>query len=411
MVPRVPSILISHPHAAAVASGIASALARRHQLACYATGVAAAEGTVASWLLKAASRGNRVLLNRIVVGVDSSNLRSLAATEIAARLLGHVAASPLLGGRRPYDLIFSLHDAAVARMRWPEHVTAVYGYEDGALRTFERAAKSGLGRIWELPTPHWATSERIWNNEAERWPHAMGARQLDEPEWKKIRKDRELELADVVVVASRFARTSLERIGCRKRIVEVPYGFAHDRFRMKASPPHGRFTVLSVGAHDLRKGTPYLLEAWRRAGIRDGKLRLVGSMKLSPAFLSRYVGLFEHVRHVPRADLEREYQGADLLVFPTLGDGFGLVIQEAMSCGTPVLTTPCGGGPECIDNGVEGWIVAARDVDALVERLRFAAANRGVLAEMGVAARRRSASNGWNEAGQKLMQQLSIVFA
>ena len=79
---------------------------------------------------------------------------------------------------------------------------------------------------------------------------------------------------------------------------------------------------------------------------------------------------------MPKSELGARYAAADLLAFPTLGDGFGLVIQEAMCCGTPVVTTPCGGGPECITDGVDGWIVPPRDIDALVARLRACAADR-----------------------------------
>jgi glycosyltransferase involved in cell wall biosynthesis len=117
---------------------------------------------------------------------------------------------------------------------------------------------------------------------------------------------------------------------------------------------------------------------------------MVGPLRLSGPFLAGYRGLFEHVPHVARAELGPLYRDADLLAFPTLGDGFGLVIQEAMCSGIPVLTTPCGGGPECLDDGVEGWLVPPADVDALVERLRWAAANRDRLAEMGRSARRRA---------------------
>ena len=296
-------------------------------------------------------------------------------------------------------------------MAWPNGTAAVYAYEDAALRTFERAERSGLARIWDLPTPHWATAGRIWQEEARRWPGAMGAAPREEPAWKKERKDRELGLADVIVTASRFTRESLERMGCQKRVVEVPYGFPSETFRLKKSPPSGPFTVLAVGTHDLRKGTPYLLEAWRRAGLRDARLRLVGQMKLTPTFLAPYSGLFEHVPHLARSDLEREYQRADVLAFPTLGDGFGLVIQEAMCCGTPVLTTGCGGGPECIEDGVEGWITPPRDIDALVDRIRFAAAHRTRLAEMGLAGRRRASAYGWDEAGTRLIRYLEGVIA
>ncbi|HXI55710.1 MAG TPA: glycosyltransferase family 4 protein, partial [Polyangia bacterium] len=103
------------------------------------------------------------------------------------------------------------------------------------------------------------------------------------------------------------------------------------------------------------------------------------------------------------------YRAADLLVFPTLGDGYGLVIQESMACATPVVTTPCGGGPESITDGQTGWIVPPRDVDALVERLRFAAANRDKVFQVGLAARARAETWTWAKAGQSLVQALAAL--
>ena len=173
---------------------------------------------------------------------------------------------------------------------------------------------------------------------------------------------------------------------------------------MSFRPP---FTVIAVGSHDLRKGTPYLLEAWRRAAIPDAELHLIGPLRLAPAFVDRYAGSFHHWPHVPKSQLGARYAAADVLAFPTLGDGFGLVIQEAMCSATPVLTTPCGGGPECVTDGEEGWIVAPRDIDALVERLRFAAANRDVLVRMGAAARLRAETWTWREAAGLLVDGLT----
>lgn len=247
----------------------------------------------------------------------------------------------------------------------------------------------------------------MWLDEATRWPGAMGEKPRLEPDWKKRRKDAELDLADVVVAASSFTRRSLEETGCQKPIVQVPYGFPAEQFALKSRRPPGRFTVLAVGTQDLRKGTSYLLEAWRRANLSHARLRIVGPMKLTRTFLASYRGLFEHVAHLGRADLEREYQAADLLAFPTLGDGFGLVMQEAMCCGTPVLTTPCGGGPECITDGEDGWLVPPRDVDALVERLRQAASDRDRLFEMGLAARRTAEQYPWPIAEDCLIEGIA----
>lgn len=375
-------VVVSHPHAAAVAGALASELASEGLLSAFYTGVAAAPGTVAHAVLQRVGKRHPRVLNRMLAGMDSRSLRAMWAVELAAR------GCASLTGASAYDLMFTWHDGAVAAARWPRGTRAVYAYEDGALRTFRAAARRGVRRIWDLPLPHWATLDELWHEEASRWPGAMQASRLPEPRWKRVRKDAELELADLVVVASRFTRESLERAGCRKRIVESPYEFPVERFTERTRRPDGPFTVISVGTHDLRKGTPYLLEAWRRLRLPNATLRLVGPLRLSDEFLLPYRGMFEHVPHVPRAELGAEYAKGDLLAFPTLGDGFGLVILEAMCCGTPVLTTRCGGGPECITDGVDGWIVKEREVDAIADVLRLAASQRERAWQMGRAARR-----------------------
>jgi glycosyltransferase involved in cell wall biosynthesis len=284
----------------------------------------------------------------------------------------------------------------------------IYAYEDAALRTFRRAQRRGLSRVWDLPLPHYATLERMWNAELTRWPGAHGGATAPiEPAWKKRRKDAELGLATAVSVASANTRRSLEELGTQVPVVVTPYGFPVETFQPKQRLGDGSFTVLAVGTQDLRKGTPYLLEAWKKADLKNARLRLVGPMNLTKNFLDSYAGLFEHVPHAANIALGQIYRAADLLVFPTLGDGYGLVIQESMACATPVVTTPCGGGPESITDGQTGWIVPPRDVDALVERLRFAAANRDKVFQVGLAARARAETWTWARAGQSLVQALA----
>jgi len=368
-------LLVSHPHAAAFASFTARAFAARQQLAQFVTGVASSKASV--------------VRNRSV-GVEPRLLRSLAPIELGARLAAH-----LIPGLSAYDAMFVAHDATVARLRWPKHVGAVYAYEDAALRTFRRAEQMNLPRIWDLPVPHWRTLAEMWEQEHRRWPTA-GAVPHVEPEWKRLRKDDELRLANVVSVASSFTRSSLEANDARAPIVVTPYPFPVEQFPAKATRPSGPFTVLAVGTHGLRKGTPYLLDAWKRADLREARLILIGRLELSKAFLDGYAGTFEHIPHVARTELAPHYQAADVLAFPTLGDGFGLVMQEAMCSGTPVITTRCGGGPECIRNGEDGWIVDSSNVDALVDALRARAADREGTWRAGAAARAKAET--WTEA-------------
>ena len=402
------SVLVSHPHAAAVAVRVAEAFRRDGRLATFLTGVAAVDGSRGAWLLDAGRRIRRELENRVLPRSLGGHAQSMWGVEMLARGRAHF---PWMSQAKPplglYDSLFDLHDRAVAALRWPAGVDAVYAYEDGALHTFERAASEGLQCVWDLASPYWTYTDRVWRAEASRWPDAAADGVPTSTERKRDRKAAELRLATAIVVASAFAKKSVED-HCDPDLVRVvPYGFPVDRFAARKSRPVGPFTVLAVGSLDLRKGTQYLLEAWRSAGLRDARLRLIGKPGLAKGFLDRYAGSFEHLPHVPRALLGEHYGAADVLAFPTLGDGFGLVMQEAMCSGTPVVTTGCGGGPECIVHGESGWLIESGFVDALVHFLRWAARNRDELAETGKKARLRAEAWTWADAGAALVAALT----
>jgi glycosyltransferase involved in cell wall biosynthesis len=402
----VKAVLVSHPHVAAVSVQVAAAFERAGRLATFATGVAFNDADWTGRLGRALAHRRPVLRNRIVEEIPPDRLRSLPLIELGSRVLARAAKAMQDNPIAAYDALFAAHDAAVAASPWPRAVDGLYVYEDAALLTFRRAARRDLPRVLDVASLHYRTVESTWQDEVQRWPDAPDGPIHVEPQWKRRRKDGEAALATTISVASEFTRGSLEAAGVTSRIITTPYGFPVERFSARATAPQGPFTVLAVGAQSVTKGTTYLLEAWRKAALPDSELRLVGRMRLSKTFLDRYAGLFHHVPHVPRSEIDACYAGADLVAFPTLADGFGLVIQESMACGTPVLTTPCGGGPACISDDVDGWIVPPRDIDALVERLRFAHANRDRLHAMGKAARTRAERWTWRDAGQALLDKL-----
>jgi glycosyltransferase involved in cell wall biosynthesis len=397
--------IVSHPHAAAVANATAEALERHGMLAGYFSGVIASGRGRAGAALTALAKRYPALKNRLVA-LPPSRVRALAAVEIGARMTRSMPALTSRANMTPQELTYVAHDTMTAMAPWPRDARGVYAYEDAAKRTFRRAARRDLLRIWDLPLPHHATIDDVAREEAARWPGAMRAG-FTERAWKIAHKDEELALATHVSTASAFTRASLERAGVKQPILVLPYGFPVERFAPKTSRRDGPFTVLAVGLVDLRKGAPYLLEAWRRAGLEGARLRLVGQMRLTSTFLARYAGMFEHVENIPNALLGDEYRAADVVVFPTLGDGFGLVMQEAMCCATPVVTTPCGGGPESITDGVDGFIVPPRDIDALTDRICLAARDRDRLFAMGQRARARAERFTWREAGDAIASALA----
>src|SRR5437660_8584124 len=97
----------------------------------------------------------------------------------------------------------------------------------------------------------------------------------------------------------------------------------------------------------------------------------------------------------------------DLFVFPSLAEGFGLVIGEAMACGVPVLATQNTGGPDLITDGIEGWCVAAHSTSALIERLEWACTHRDGLFEMGMRARQSAERWTWADYRRRLVEVLT----
>lgn len=191
--------------------------------------------------------------------------------------------------------------------------------------------------------------------------------------------------ADLVVAASPYVRDGLIDVGIdAKRISTVPYGIDSKFFNDTPTPQAGR--ILYVGNVGYLKGVPYLAEAARRLDTEgfECEIRAVGPH--DPELIRRpeFVGP-AYVGQVPRAEIKKEFLNADVFVFPSLSDGFGIVLLEAMAAGLPVICTPnCGA---VVRDGIEGFVVPVRDAESLADRIRLLVGNRELRKRMGEAAR------------------------
>jgi glycosyltransferase involved in cell wall biosynthesis len=192
--------------------------------------------------------------------------------------------------------------------------------------------------------------------------------------------------ADAVVVPSHAARDEIARAYriSTDRLHVIPEAPA-PQFRPMAQPETeavlARYGIrppyiLFVGANVPRKNVPRLLHAYRAARHRvrvDTQLVLVGPPgPAMRAYLSQVRGLqlHGHVRHlgvVPDRDLPGLYSAAACLAYPSLAEGFGLPILEAMACGTPVLTSACSAMAEVASEAA--LLVDPRRTDAIAEGL------------------------------------------
>ncbi len=155
--------------------------------------------------------------------------------------------------------------------------------------------------------------------------------------------------------------------------------------------------MLFAGSLGQRKGLSYLLDAVKRlAGHVE--LTLLGSKTVRGcAALDEAARAHRWIPTLPHAGVLAEMERQDVLVFPSLFEGFGLVILEAMSRGLPVIATAHTAAPDLLADGVEGFIVPIRSSDAIVEKLEILVRDPARLREMKAAARARAGTHRWED--------------
>jgi glycosyltransferase involved in cell wall biosynthesis len=288
-------------------------------------------------------------------------------------------------------------------------VTAVHSYEECSAWQFAEARRMGKACVYDLPIGHYAAWENTRASLVSRyadWLPPDGVNPIQDCRAKQ--KHLEMDLADVVLVPSSFVRATVHHF-TDKQVSLAPYGVDLD-FWSPGSATAGRATLIVVyaGHCSLRKGTPVLLEAWQAAALSDAELQLVGPWHLAERKRHELPPGVRYIGPVSSDALRARYRAADALVFPSLFEGFGLVVLEAMACGLPVIATDATAGPDVLDDSC-GQVIPAGNVDALIESLRWLGRRRDHLAEMKKAARRRAEIYTWQNYRTRVAQAVANV--
>ena len=286
---------------------------------------------------------------------------------------------------------------------------AVYAYEDGALHSFTAAKQVGLTCFYDLPIGYWRAASRLLKAEQERWPeYAATLTGLRNSTEKLERKDEELKLADKIYVASSFTALTLKDFPGELCEVEViPYGFPPViKDRVYADAANRPLKLLFVGGLSQRKGIADLFAAVKNIGA-GVELTVVGR-KTSAECPALDAALKEHnwIPSLPHEEILKLMQVNDVLVFPSLFEGFGLVITEAMSQGTPVITTDRTAGPDLITHGLNGWIVEAGSTKALQKQIESLLKQPELIAAAGKAAMETAKLRPWTKYGTELCESV-----
>jgi glycosyltransferase involved in cell wall biosynthesis len=202
----------------------------------------------------------------------------------------------------------------------------------------------------------------------------------------------------IITGSQNSARSIVEMLGLPSEHVRpILDGVDVDTYRPLEGVEKEPGSLLFVGnSEDLNKGAPYLIAALGRLrGQVPFHLTLVDrkpeDLKVVPPLVRRY-GLGNDVTYTGRTSTEellRLYNRSQVLVSPSLYEGFGLPAAEAMACGTSVVATSAGAFPEVVADGVTGVLVPPADPDALASAIRSLLEDPELCRRMGDAARRR----------------------
>ncbi|RFZ85783.1 glycosyltransferase [Mucilaginibacter terrenus] len=287
---------------------------------------------------------------------------------------------------------------------------AVYAYEDGAIQTFNQASALNIERLYDLPIGYWRAARVLLGHERERWPDwAETLTGLKDSDEKLNRKDDELKLATSIFVASNFTASTLNYYnGKLPKVNVIPYAFppvaeAKQYENVSASRP---LKLLFVGGLSQRKGVADLFAAAEHFGSKI-ELTVVGSKVVDTCTpLNEALKKHKWIPSLPHAEILTLMRGHDVLIFPSLFEGFGLVITEAMAQGTPVITTDRTAGPDIISNHENGWLIQAASTDALKESIEAILLNPGMIKNVGMAARETAKNRTWENYGRELVNAI-----
>ena len=216
---------------------------------------------------------------------------------------------------------------------------------------------------------------------------------VDKPSpWMIRRELQEYELADHIVTLSTFARsTFLKRGFAEAKINLLPLATNVSQFRPSRDVIEARLRrirsnqplqMLCTGAVSLQKGILDYVEMARalRGVVR---FRWIGNVVAdAQAIVAANKDIIDFIPRQPEHDLPRFYNETDGYVFPTIQDGYAVVLAQAKAACVPIAATENSAAPDILENGMTGWTLPIRRPDLFVEKVRAWNADRNSMAAM-----------------------------
>jgi glycosyltransferase involved in cell wall biosynthesis len=346
-------------------------------------------------------------------GIPDEKVKSLVGNGVLGRMTRWIPDTWSNFKSRMVETTHDLFSRRLAR-HVPLDSDIFIGLSSFCLQAIERAKAYGQIAVVDHGSLHQRTERRLLEEEGRL--HGLSLESSLAPEWIINKEDLEFRAADRVMVLSNTASRSLveEGIGAEKIFVN-PCGVDLAQFTPPPANEDNVFRIIYCGNISLRKGVHYLVQAFAELRLDNAELWLIGAAP-NPALkrlLSGYSS--DNVRFLgtfAQHELRRLYGQGAVFVLPSLADGFGLVVPQAMACGLPVIVSQNVGAADLVTEGIDGYVVPIRDVAVLKERIRFLYEQPEARRRMSQAALQKARNRlGWDAYGDRLVAWLSDLCA
>ena len=317
--------------------------------------------------------------------------------------------------RLPYKIVgtmraCALHDQIVARRlkKLAGRIDIIHTWPLGALETLKKAARLGIPTVLERCNAHTGFAMEVVQKECDRLGIALPPDHEHAYNAVKLRKEEEeYRLATRLLCPSEFVvKTFLDKGYAREQLVRHTYGYDEKVYYPTNQPRDSKrgLTMLFVGVCAVRKGVHFALEAWLRSpASKDGTFLVAG--EFLPAYQKKLTSMLAHpsvkvLGH--RNDVQDLMRNSDILVLPSIEEGFGLVIAEAMGSGcVPLVSDAC---TEICTHMKTGLVHRVGDLERLTQHITMLHEDRALLEKLRAASLATAPDVTWTAAGVKLLQ-------
>lgn len=324
-------------------------------------------------------------------------------------VLGPYMANPIKS-RMPRSWIREWENLAATTFgEWAAHALPecdVYvGLSGSALKAGQMQQARGGRYVCDRGSSHIRVQDTLLREEHQAWGMPFDGIDLRAIE----REEAEYAQADCITVPSGFVLDSFMGQGIASdRLKLIPYGVNLSRFEPVQSPDSQRFDVLFVGGMSLRKGVPYLAQAWQQVHHPAKSITFAGAPSSDLIAMMKTAGIWpDDVRvlgHVQQAELKHLMSKSHVLVLPSIEEGLAMVMAQAMACGCPVIASENTGARDLFDDGQEGFIVPIRDSQAIADRLQRLVDEPDLRTRMSTRSLERvQRMGGWRDYGQRAL--------